>query len=116
MNLKRIPLFENLPGNINVLVLILFVGLSASCVTQREIEYLQDSNKNIKSFKEAELPDYKLKPDDELYIQINSLDEAAANVFSAGKEQSYYAGTMQPYGASLMSYSIDKDGYLLLPV
>jgi polysaccharide export outer membrane protein len=70
----------------------------------------------MKSFKEAELPDYRLKPNDELYIQITSLDEAAANVFSTGKEQTYYVGTMQPYGASLMSYSIDKDGYLLLPV
>ena len=87
-----------------------------SCVTQRKVEYLQDSNKNFKAFKEAELPDYRLKPNDELYIQINSLDEAAANVFSAGKEQSYYVGTMQPYGASLMSYSVDKDGFLLLPV
>lgn len=97
------------------LTIVTLVILS-SCVTQRRVEYLQDNNKNIKSFKEAELPDYKLKPNDELYIQINSLDEAAANVFSAGKEQAYYIGTMQPYGASLMSYSIDKDGYLLLPV
>jgi polysaccharide biosynthesis/export protein len=97
------------------LTIVTLVILS-SCVTQRKVEYLQDNNKNTKSFKEAELPDYKLKPNDELYIQINSLDEAAANVFSAGKEQAYYVGTMQPYGASLMSYSIDKDGYLLLPV
>jgi polysaccharide export outer membrane protein len=89
--------------------------LLSSCVTQRRVEYLQDSNKNMKSFKEAELPDYRLKPNDELYIQINSLDEAAANVFSNGK-QDPYLGSMQPYGASLMSYSIDKDGYLLLPL
>ena len=88
----------------------------SSCVTQRRVEYLQDRDKNIKSFKEADFSDYKLKPNDELYIQINSLDEAAANVFSAGKEQAYYVGTMQPYGASLLSYSVDKDGYLLLPI
>lgn len=97
------------------LTIVTLVILS-SCVTQRRVEYLQDNNKNVKSFKEADFSDYKLKPNDELYIQINSLDEAAANVFSAGKEQLYYIGTMQPYGASLMSYSIDKDGYLLLPV
>lgn len=97
---------------ITISILVMF----SSCVTQRRVEYLQDSNKNMKSFKEAELSDYKLKQNDELYIQISSLDEAAANVFSTGKEQTYYVGTMQPYGASLMSYSIDKDGYLLLPV
>jgi polysaccharide export outer membrane protein len=98
------------------LTTLLALVILSSCVTQRKVEYLQDRNKTIKSFKEADNPDYRLKPNDELYIQINSLDEAAANVFSAGKEQSYYVGTMQPYGASLLSYSVDKDGYLLLPV
>ena len=115
MTSKSNPLFERLPENINALVLIFFLGLLTSCVTQREVEYLQDSNKNIKSFKEAELPEYKLKPDDELYIQITSLDEAAANVFSnAG--QGMYMGSLSPYGASLISYSVDKEGYLVLPV
>src|SRR5664280_2086284 len=84
------------------LIAISILMMFSSCVTQRKVEYLQDSNKNFKAFKEAELPDYRLKPNDELYIQINSLDEAAANVFSAGKEQSYYVGTMQPYGACLL--------------
>jgi polysaccharide export outer membrane protein len=98
------------------LLAISILMMFSSCVTQRRVEYLQDSNKNIKPFKEAELPDYRLKPNDELYIQINSLDEAAANVFSTGKEQSYFVGEMQPYGASLLSYSVDKEGYLFLPV
>ena len=100
----------------SLLITAVSLMILCSCVTRRQLEYLQDKNKNIKSFKEAELPDYKLKPNDELYIQITSLDEASANVFAAGKEQSYYVGTMQPYGASLLSYSVDKDGYLLLPV
>jgi polysaccharide export outer membrane protein len=69
----------------------------------------------MKSFKEADYSDYKLKPNDELYIQINSLDEAAASVFSNSR-QDPYVGSIQPYGASLISYSVDKDGYLLLPV
>jgi polysaccharide export outer membrane protein len=87
----------------------------SSCVTQRKVEYLQDSNNTIKTFKETGFEDYRLKPNDELYIQINSLDEAAANVFS-NTRQEFYLGSMQPYGASLISYTIDKDGNLLLPV
>jgi polysaccharide export outer membrane protein len=98
------------------LIAISILVMFSSCVTQRKVEYLQDSNKNIKPFKEAELPDYRLKPNDELYIQINSLDEAAANVFSNSREESIYIGNIQPYGASLMSYSVDKSGFLLLPV
>lgn len=107
----------NLNRNIKIIVLVSFLGLLTSCVTQRQVEYLQDENKDIKTFDESELPDYKLKPHDELFIQINSLDEGAANVFSnAGNQPSVYMGAIAPYGASLISYSIDKDGYLPLPI
>ena len=112
---KSNPLLVSFQKNINVIALVLFLGLLSSCVTQRRVEYLQDRNKNAKSFKEAEFPDYRLKPNDELYIQINSLDEAAANVFSNIKQE-YNSGSISPYGASLLSYSVDKEGYLLLPV
>lgn len=100
-----------------VIFVVIFSGilLTSSCVTQRKVEYLQ--NRNEESFKEAEFPDYKLKPNDELFVQISSLDDAAASVFSNGTNQQLInAGMIQPYGASLMSYSIDRDGYLLLPV
>ena len=101
---------------INVSAIVICIGLLSSCVTQSKVEYLQDRNKTIKSFKEAEYPDYRLKPNDELYIQINSLDEAAANIFSNGKQDNNNQGFLSPYGASLLSYAVDKDGYLLLPV
>lgn len=96
--------------------LLTIILLASSCVTQKELEYMQDKNKDIKSFREADFPDYRLKPNDELYIQVTSLDEAAAGIFSNSKENTYYVGTIQPYGASLLSYTIDKDGYLHLPV
>jgi polysaccharide biosynthesis/export protein len=112
---KRVSHYSVLNKNISVLALFIFIGFFSSCVTQRKVEYLQDKNKNIKTFKEAEFPDYKLKPNDELYIQINSLDEASVNVFSR-TGQDPYVGNLQPYSASLMSYSIDKEGFLILPV
>jgi polysaccharide export outer membrane protein len=96
---------------------IIFTLLISSCVMQRNVEYLQDKNKNTKTFNEAQVEDYRLKPNDELYIQINSLDDAAANIFSGTSAQQFYnSGSIQPYGASLVSYSIDKEGYLHLPV
>lgn len=97
------------------LTTLLTLVILSSCVTQRRVEYLQDKNRNIKSFKEADNPDYRLKPNDELYIQINSMDEASVNIFS-NTRQDYYLGSLQPYGASLMSYTVDKEGYVLLPV
>jgi polysaccharide export outer membrane protein len=107
---------KDLDGHMIIAIFIIFLGLFSSCVSQRKVEYLQDKSNNIKSFNEAELPDYRLKPNDELYIQISSLDEAAATIFTNSSQQSYINGSIQPYGASLLSYSVDKDGYLLLPL
>jgi polysaccharide export outer membrane protein len=113
MTLKYFTVYTNF----YVRVIVTLIILLTSCVTQRSVEYLQDRNKDSRAFDEAEFPDYRLKSNDELFIQVNSLDEAAANVFSNGGNQpTLSAGSIQPYGASLISYSIDKDGYLLLPI
>lgn len=93
---------------------LLFLG---SCVTQRDVEYLQNLGTSATSFTEAKVEDYKLKTNDELYIQISSLDDQSANMFTGtGGQQAFNMGTIEPYGASLISYSIDKEGYLILPV
>jgi polysaccharide biosynthesis/export protein len=98
---------------LNVNIILYLIG----CVSQKDIEYLQKDNRTPKSFKEADVLDYRLKPNDELYIQINSLDDPSANVFSTatGQQSSNMMG-IDPYGASLVSYSIDKEGFLLLPI
>ncbi|MEI6750366.1 MAG: polysaccharide biosynthesis/export family protein [Bacteroidales bacterium] len=109
-------MLKKLKRNAFISILATCVGLLTSCVSQREVEYLQDKDNRIKSFNEANVLDYRLKPDDELYIQINSLDEAAANVFSSSGNQSSSSSAIQPYGASLVSYAIDKKGYVILPI
>jgi polysaccharide export outer membrane protein len=86
--------------------------LLTSCVTQLRVEYVQDANKSVIAFDESEFPDYTLKSNDELYIRINSLDEEAANVFTNASQQE----ALSPYAASMLSYSIDKEGNLFLPV
>ncbi len=88
--------------------------LFSSCVTQRDLEYMKDKDKTTKAFNEAEFSDYKLKPNDELYIQINSLDNATVNMFSNTSTQQQ--GGESPYSASLSSYVISKGGYIQLPV
>ena len=102
---------KNLP-----LIILISSLLLGSCVTQKELEYMQDKNKDIRTFKEAPQPEYRLKPNDELYIEVTSLDNATAGVFANSKEQAYYVGTMGPYGASLLAYPVDKEGYLNLPL
>lgn len=98
-------------------LLILFIALLfSSCVTQHDLEYLRVQNKNeeyFKSFDEANIPEYKLKPMDELNIDINSLDDPTTNVFKQVERNSGY--TVTPYSASLSSYLIDQSGHIQLP-
>lgn len=117
MKLILIPKAHLFSAKLVSLIIVIIQFFLCSCVTQRMVEYLQDKEAITKIYDEAEFSDYKLKPNDELYIQINSLDIGAANVFSlAGNQQSTLLGTITPYGASLLSYSVDKDGYMLLPI
>lgn len=92
--------------------------LQSSCVTQKYVEYIQDETLETRTFKEAQIEEYKLKSSDELYIQISSLDDISINQFTGigGVSQSVYSSTLTPYGASLISYTIDKEGYLNMPV
>jgi polysaccharide export outer membrane protein len=101
----------------NVLTILAFCLIISSCISQKKLQYVRDKNDDVKTFKEAGLQDYRLKPNDELYIQVTSQDDAAASIFANSRQESTnYMSSITPYGASLMSYSIDKEGYLLLPV
>jgi polysaccharide biosynthesis/export protein len=96
------------------LILMMFFYCFTSCVTQKKVEYLQEKIGDPKTFSEAEFPDYRLKSNDELYINIKSLDETSISVFTNTSQE--FGAPSSPYGASLNSYSIDKEGYLLLPI
>jgi polysaccharide export outer membrane protein len=92
------------------LILLFFFS---SCVTQRNLEYLQHNNKTPVTLIEAEFPEYKLKPNDALYIQIKSLDDAASNVFA---QPSVQESRLEPYGAYMNSFTVDKEGFVQLPI
>lgn len=102
------------PKHFRWLVVSSLLVFTYSCVSQRNVEYLQDRSKEPISYYDADISDYKLKPNDELYIQINSLDEDAANIFFTRNSYTQN-GISSPFGASLLSYDIDIDGYIQLP-
>ncbi|MFB6320148.1 polysaccharide biosynthesis/export family protein [Saccharicrinis sp. FJH54] len=97
----------------NIIYILLIIGTLASCVTQRNVEYLK-SKDELSVYADPATDDYKLQPNDELYIQIKSLDDPATNIFEKSSGQS--SGAMSPYSASLTSYLIDKKGFVQLPV
>lgn len=102
---------HHLSSPLSLLVLLLFV--LSSCVTQRKLEYVRQHS-NFKEYSNSGLEEYKLKPKDELYIQISSLDEGSATITSNSRSES--TGGLNAYGAALLSHVVDKDGFLELPV
>ncbi|MCG8582533.1 MAG: polysaccharide export protein [Bacteroidales bacterium] len=96
---------------------LFLVIISCSCVTQKNLEYVQGDDSDIQSFEEALIEDYRLQPKDELYIKVTSLDDPSAQIFSSNNSSGYLENvSIQPYGASLFSYVIDKEGNITLPV
>ena len=70
------------------LMVSIFIFLFSSCVSQKNVEYLRDTSNqhgDIKTFYDANISDYKLKPNDELFIQIKSLDDPSTNIFQQKK-------------------------------
>jgi|SRR5659263_87942 len=110
VSLNRISIFT--------LYVFVIIVLFSSCVTQRNVEYLHDKRKNdTMTFNDTMISDYKLKPNDELFIQIKSLDDPSTNVFlQPGIQQNENISYIQPYGASLISHMVDKSGYIQLPI
>jgi polysaccharide export outer membrane protein len=86
----------------------------SSCVTHSDLVYMQGKDKQIRIYDDVDLPDYQLKPQDELFIQITSLDDESTNVFNASEQGNLY--NLTPYSASLLSHQISKEGLLQLPV
>jgi len=115
----KMKVFKRIATNTTmILIIILFFS---SCVAHRNLEYLRYNDgrdEKIISYTEAAIPDYKLKPNDELYIQIKSLDDPETNIFQQlGNQQNIYSSTnITPYSASVYSYMVDKSGYIQLPV
>jgi len=107
----------NIKKNLSIVLTGIILSFLSGCVSQKEVEYMQRTDRTPKSFDEAEVPDYRLKPNDELYIKVNSLDDPTSNIFStATGQQSSNTENISPFGASLISYTINKEGYLQLPI
>jgi polysaccharide export outer membrane protein len=112
---------QNFKKLTKLLMFLFVISISfSSCVSNRNLRYLSENDMktvNVKTYKDSEISDYKLKPNDELDINIKSLDDPTTNVFQTlGNQQGASSGYTTPYSASLTAYMIDKNGYIQLPV
>jgi polysaccharide biosynthesis/export protein len=94
-------------------LIILFLS---SCVTQKQVRYLQSASKTDTTsvFRNQKPLDYRVQPGDNLYISISSLSEKANEVFNQRNNANYGAtGNASLY---LDSYSVNKGGLITFPV
>jgi polysaccharide export outer membrane protein len=98
-------------------IVILFLNFIA-CRSAKDITILQDmGNKQLLQGQPGQSPDYRIMPDDNLFIDIQSLNQEVNQIFSPSHVNS---GTQQMYGEPssqfLNGYLVDNDGIINLPL
>lgn len=95
------------------LILLIF----ASCVPQKKIKYLQtlQEHDTTNAYINKRPLDYKIQPNDNLYIRIFSLDEKTYLFFNMVTSSNYqqYTNDASIY---LNSYTVDRDGCIDFPI
>lgn len=82
----------------------------SSCVPQHKLKYVQDDGSHYRKSNLLVKPGPRqIKPFDNLYIKVLSIDEKTAKIFS--NESSF----MRTIDVNLMSYSVDNKGYIDFP-
>ncbi len=99
--------------------ILLILVFTSSCVSIKRSIYLQgqiskDLEEVEESYKPTKLP-YVVKPNDNLYIQINSLDERTSAFLNNGGSAAGSRGLNSPMSASLIGYRVQYDGSIQFP-
>jgi polysaccharide export outer membrane protein len=88
-----------------------------SCIPQKKLRYLQEVEKTQVDTTKTEInQNYHLKADDEVYIQVNSIDPKTFAFFNGGGGTTYANQMNNDIGLYLNSYTISDSGYVELPV
>ncbi len=76
-----------------IILYVVFTYLFTSCITNKDITFLQDTGKE---YAPADYKEYTLKVDDELYVSVLTLNPEVANLFSI-QSRSGYSSNMNSY-------------------
>jgi polysaccharide export outer membrane protein len=111
--MKKLHNFSSLP----FLLFLVIIALLSSCVTQKQVKYLQKLQKEdtVNNFATKPGPEYRIQPKDNLYIKIFSLDEKTYSFFNKGGTSGFndYVNDAAIY---LNSYGVSGDGNIEFPI
>jgi len=94
------------------LVLLMFLG---SCVPQKKLQYLLDEEPKAE-YQNPYQTEYRIKPGDNLYIQVLGLDTPTADLFSiqpGGVSRQYLNNELSVF---LSSYTVNPEGFIEFPI
>lgn len=96
------------------LTILLVPGLN-SCLPQKKLNYFSSPEESAVTYKLHERPTSRIRPYDELYIKVSSLDDVAFNFFSTQGDNSR-TGFSNELSVSLISYTVNDSGYIYFPI
>ncbi|MFI3285530.1 MAG: polysaccharide biosynthesis/export family protein [Rikenellaceae bacterium] len=97
--------------------LAIVVAVLASCATQQQISYFQDTTPNVE-FEYAKGKDITVQPNDMLSIVVSSKSPELAALFNLPKIQQSAGSktTSNQSNTELSGYTIDTNGYIDFPI
>ncbi len=109
--------------NVLLIFSVLLMALNfTACRSTKDITVMQDMNHDqfIKGLP-GQAPDYKIKPDDNLFVEIQSLNPEVNQLLSPGQSGNNISnGIQQMYGEAsgqyLNGYLVDNEGNITLPL
>jgi len=101
-------------------MILLSLTLFFSCKTRKDLLYLQDiKDQEIQSIP-GPSPEYRIKPDDNLYVNVQTLNPTVNQLFNPTQGTNGSGSTQQTFGnpASMFinGYVVDPAGAIMLPV
>jgi len=108
---------------LNYILFSLVCGvILGSCVTARNLNYMQDAGGDIPSYVDSlSFSDYKLKNGDYLYIRVYAIDENLTEILNGaaivgGNTQGNYMLNSESPTSELYTYLIDQQGNIDFPL
>lgn len=103
-----------------ITIILFLLTLFFSCKTQKDLLYLQDIKDQEIQNVPGPSPEYRIKPDDNLYVNIQTINPTVNQLFNPLQGASGSGGTQQTFGNPvnqfINGYVVDPSGTITLPV
>lgn len=100
-----------------LLTFVFGVACLSSCVTSRKVNYWQEPDKQIPSYKDTlSYEDYQLRKGDRLYICVYSIDDKITKLFNPESGNlRHYIRNNNTGTVDLYTYVVNEEGNILFP-